>query len=65
MAENWTIIVIGFFLILASILARGFSYGMAPHHEKPIYPATTRLRVVLLCFGLASLAFGIFGVVRR
>ncbi len=65
MYDNYIMIVIGFVLILASLLARGFSYGMAPHRQKPQYPATRRLRVVLLSFGLLSLAFGLVRVLRN
>jgi hypothetical protein len=65
MYDNYIMIAIGLVLILASILAKGFSYGMAPHREKPQYPATRRLRIVLLSFGLLSFAFGLVGVLRK
>jgi len=65
MYDNYIMIAIGVVLILASQLAKGFSYGMAPHRQKPQYPATRRLRVVLFSFGLLSLAFGLVGVLRK
>jgi len=65
MYDNYIMIAIGLVLILASLLARGFSYGMAPHRQKAQYPATRRLRVVLLSFGLLSFAFGLVGVLRK
>ena len=65
MPESWIMIAIGLALIAASVLARGLSYGMAPHHQKPKYPATPQLRIVLFSFGLLSLVLGLLGVIRR
>ena len=65
MYDNYIMIAIGLVLILASLLAKGFRYGMAPHGQKPQYPVTRRLRVLLLSFGLLSFAFGLVGVLRK
>lgn len=65
MYDNYIMIAIGLVLVLASVFARGFSYGMAPHRQKPVYPATRRLRVVLLSFGLLSFALGLMRILRR
>jgi uncharacterized protein YjeT (DUF2065 family) len=65
MYDNYIMIAIGLVLVIASVLAKGFSYGMAPHQQKPVYPATRRLRVVLLLFGLLSFAVGLVRVLRR
>jgi hypothetical protein len=65
MYDNYLMMAIGLVLIVASVLAKGFSYGMAPHRQKPVYPATRRLRIVLLSFGLLSLALGLVRVLRR
>jgi hypothetical protein len=65
MYDNYIMIVIGLVLIIASVFAKGFSYGMAPHQKKPVYPVTRRLRVVLLLFGLLSFAIGLLRVMHR
>lgn len=58
MYDNFIMIAVGLVLIIASLLAKGFSYGMAPHRQKHQCPAARRLRVVLFSFGLLSFAFG-------
>jgi len=65
MYEKYIMIVLGLVLIFASVWVKGFSYGMPPHPQKPQYGATRPLRVVLLSFGLVSLAFGLIGVLRK
>jgi hypothetical protein len=64
MYDDYIMIAIGFVLMLASLLAKGFRYGMAPHQLKTQYPATRRLRIVLLSFGLLSLVFGLVRVLH-
>jgi len=65
MSENWIMIAIGLALIIASGLAKGFSYGMPPHQQKPTLPATARLRYVLLCFGIVALVLGILRIINK
>ncbi len=65
MYDDLVMIVIGLALIGASLLAKGVSYGMAPHRQKPQYSVTRGLRVVLFSFGLLSFAFGLVGVLRK
>jgi hypothetical protein len=65
MHDNFIMIAIGLVLMFASLLAKGFSYGMAPHRQKPQYPATRWLRVVLFSLGVLSFAFGLVGVLRK
>jgi hypothetical protein len=65
MHDNYIMVAIGFVLILLGLLAKGFSYGMAPHRQKTIYPVARPLRVVLFSLGLLSLAFGLVGVLRK
>jgi len=59
MNDNYSMVAIGCLLILASIFARGVSYGMPPHRQKPVYPANTRLRLILGAFGLFAIALGL------
>jgi len=65
MADRVLMIIVGVVLIAASALARGISYGMAPHREKPTYPITHAVRIVLLSIGLLSCASGLVGLLRR
>ncbi len=65
MYDNYIMIAIGLLLVAASIFARGFSYGMPPHRQKPVYPATPAVRVVLLSVGVLSLALGLVRLLRR
>ncbi len=65
MHDYYIMIAIGVVLVAASVSAKGFSYGMAPHRVKPVYPATRRLRLVLLSFGLLFLAFWLVGLLRQ
>jgi hypothetical protein len=65
MYDNYIMIVSGLVLIVASIFAKGVSYGMAPHRRKPIYPATRRLRVLLLSVGLLFIALGLSRVMHK
>jgi len=65
MYDNYIMIAIGLLLIAASIFAKGFSYGMPPHRQKPVYPATPAIRVVLLSFGVLSFALGLVRLLRR
>ena len=58
-------ITVGLVLVAASVLAKGLSYGMPPHRQKPVYPATPAIRVVLLSFGLLCLALGLMRVLRN
>ncbi len=64
MYESYIAIAVGIVLVAASVLAKGISYGMPPHRQKPAYPATRPVRVVLLSVGLLSLAVGLIGVLR-
>jgi hypothetical protein len=63
--ENVVAVSVGMVLIAASFLAKGISYGMPSRRQKPTYPATRRIRVVLLSVGLLSLAVGLIGILRR
>jgi hypothetical protein len=63
--ENLLAVVIGALLVTVSFFAKGISYGMPPHAQKPRYPATPAARMVLLSVGLLPLAVGLLGVVRR
>jgi hypothetical protein len=65
MYDNFTMIAIGSVLIAASLLAKGVSYGMPPHRQKPRYPVTRTLRVVLFSLGLLSFAFGLAATLRK
>jgi hypothetical protein len=65
MYDNYIMIAVGLVLVVTSVFAKGFSHGMAPHQQKPVYPATRRLRVVLLSFGLLSFALGLVRILRR
>jgi hypothetical protein len=68
MSVNYEYVIeigVGVVLIVASFAAKGFSYGMPPHGKKPKYPASRRIRVVLLSVGLISLAMGVLGAMRR
>ena len=65
MNDSLIMIAIGVVLILASVLGKGFSYGMAPHRHKPQYPPTSGLRLVLLSFGLLSFITGLVKVLRK
>jgi hypothetical protein len=64
MAQQITMVVVGVVLVLASVLAKGISYGMPPHGKKPTYPVTRTLRIVLFSVGLLSLSLGLSGLVR-
>jgi len=63
--ENVLAVAVGVVLVASSFLAKGLSHGMPPRRQKPTYPATRRIRVVLLSVGLLSLAVGLIGIVRR
>jgi hypothetical protein len=63
--ENVVALAVGVVLVAATFLAKGISYGMPPHDQKPAYPATRRIRVVLLVVGLLSLTVGLLGIVRN
>lgn len=63
--ENVIALVVGVFLVTSSFLAKGFSYGMPSRRQKPTYPATRPIRMVLLSVGLLSLVVGLSGIVRR
>ena len=63
--ENVLAVAVGVVLVASSFLARGFSHGMPPRRQKPTYPATRPVRMVLLTVGLLSLAVGLIGFVRR
>ena len=65
MYDNYIMIAVGSLLIVASFMAKGFAYGMAPHRQKPQYLVTRRLRVVLFSFGLLSFVIGLAGVLRN
>jgi len=65
MYDNYIMIAVGMLLVAASIFAKGFSYGMPPHRQKPVYPATQRIRVLLLSVGLLSLVLGLVRILRR
>jgi hypothetical protein len=65
MYENVLAIAVGVVLLVATFFAKGVSYGMPPHDQKPTYPATHRIRVVLLVVGLISLTVGLLGIVRK
>ncbi len=62
--ENSITIAVGVVLIAASVFAKGISYGMPSHRQRPVFPATRAVRVVLLSVGLLSLAVGLIGVLR-
>jgi hypothetical protein len=65
MYDNFIMIAVGLVLILASLLAKGFAYGMAPHRRKPKYAVTRRVRFILFFFGLLSFALGLLGALRK
>ena len=64
MYDHFIRIVIGLGLVCASLFAKGFSYGMAPHRQKPRYPATRRLRFILFSFGLLFFGLGLIGALH-
>lgn len=58
MYENLSTVGIGLVLVIAGLLAKGVSYGMPPHRKKPQFPATRRLRIVLVSLGLLFIELG-------
>jgi hypothetical protein len=65
MTEATLMVAIGIVLLAASARGKGISYGMPPHRNKPVYPMTRPLRLVLLTFGILFVAFGLVGLLRR
>jgi hypothetical protein len=62
--DNYIAIAIGLLLIVASLFAKGISYGMPPHRHKPLYPVTPRLRIALFSCGLMSVALGLRALIN-
>ncbi len=65
MYDYLIMIAVGVLLIVISFIAKSISYGMAPHRNKPRYPVTRRLRIVLASLGLLSLGMGLAGALHR
>lgn len=65
MYDNYIMIAVGLLVVVASVFAKGLSYGMPPHRHKPVYPVPRALRVALLLIGLLSVALGLVRLLRR
>jgi len=59
MSDNYLMIIIGVVLIATSVFAKGISYGMPSTRQKPVYPVTLAIRIILLSFALLFLALGL------
>ncbi len=57
-------VAVGGVFVALSLVAKGLSYRMPPHPNKPSYAVTPRLRIMLLSLGLLCFGLGLAGLLR-